>query len=172
MSPEQMNPMGDMDFEGGEDGDDETDPVKSVQKLTGKLAYKIKNLYETQQQVEDDLVKYIMNSIISSIDFQKVQPEVKDEFIDKITNPENQEQNQQPNMGQQPEQPPMEQMQPPPQQPQQPMESFLHRLLTQLNEVECEGDDCDDEKTKKDKERILLLDKSKKSKNNKLSERN
>jgi len=73
----------DMDLEGGEEGDAEPtqDPTKSIQKLTGKLGQKLRDV---EDDVDGDLVKYVVNSVLSALDLEKLDPEDKDEIIEKI----------------------------------------------------------------------------------------
>lgn len=61
--------------------DAETDPIKSVQKLTGKLGQKIR---EIGQNIETQDIKYILNSIISAIPMNKLNDADKNDVIKKI----------------------------------------------------------------------------------------
>lgn len=64
--------------EGGEE-----DPVKSIQKLTGKLSQQIR---DTQDKLEPEDIKYTLNSIISATDINKLSDEDKTDIMNKIEN--------------------------------------------------------------------------------------
>ncbi len=82
-APEGESPEGEMpiDMEGGEmptdDGGDTT--FKSIQKLTGKLAQKIRT--SDEEEMTPDNIKYIVNSILSAVDLSKLEDEDKDEIV-------------------------------------------------------------------------------------------
>jgi hypothetical protein len=65
--------------------DDEEISMKTIQKLTGKLAQKIR-AYDSKE--EEDMspqdVKYVINSILSALDLDKLEDEDKEEIIDKV----------------------------------------------------------------------------------------
>jgi len=65
--------------------DDEEISMKTIQKLTGKLAQKIR-AYDANE--EDEMspqdVKYVINSILSALDLDKLEDEDKEEIIDKV----------------------------------------------------------------------------------------
>jgi hypothetical protein len=63
------------------EGGNEEDPIKSIQKLTGKLAQKIR---DTQEVLSDKDIKYILNSVISATDINKLSDEDKADIIKKI----------------------------------------------------------------------------------------
>lgn len=62
--------------EGGED-----DPIKVIQKLTGKLAQKIR---DAEDKLTDKDIKYTLNSVISATDINKLSDEDKTDIINKI----------------------------------------------------------------------------------------
>jgi hypothetical protein len=66
---------------GGDVDDDGDTPIKSIQKLTGKLSQKLREATE-ELSVED--IKYTINSILSAIDFNKLTDEDKTDIINKI----------------------------------------------------------------------------------------
>lgn len=70
--------------EGGEDmgKDDEGSSLKSVQKLTGKLAQKIRTLDDEEISSKD--IKYVINSILSAVDLDKLEDEDKDEILGRF----------------------------------------------------------------------------------------
>lgn len=93
MSPEGEEPpvddMGGMDdmpdtgeepLEGGEGG---PTTFKSIQKLTGKLAQKIRD-YSGEDELSSKDVKYVINSILSSLDLNSLDDEDKDEILTRF----------------------------------------------------------------------------------------
>lgn len=66
---------------GGDVDDDGDTPIKSIQKLTGKLSQKLREAME-ELSVED--IKYTINSVLSAIDFSKLSDEDKSDIINKI----------------------------------------------------------------------------------------
>jgi hypothetical protein len=75
-----MDDMGDEPSEGGEGG-----PVtfKSIQKLTGKLAQKIRD-YSGEDELSSKDVKYVINSILSSLDLNSLDEEDKEEILTRF----------------------------------------------------------------------------------------
>ena len=79
-----------MDDEGGEEIEgsmdvevtDDEDATKAVQKLTGKLGQKLRDLPETD--MDADIIKYVLNSIISAVDLEKLSEEDKEEMVEKF----------------------------------------------------------------------------------------
>jgi hypothetical protein len=63
------------------EGGDESDPIKNIQKLTGKLAQKIR---DTEEQLNDKDIKYTLNSIISAMNIGKLSDEDKTDVINKL----------------------------------------------------------------------------------------
>jgi hypothetical protein len=94
------------------DNDDEDSVIRQVQRLTGKLGQKIRDCYNSKEGFDDKMVKYVMNSIISAIKFESVNPQVKEALIGRINQVP--EQNQEVPQEQPIEQPPV-QNQPEPQ---------------------------------------------------------
>ena len=76
-SPDEMGPetpdMGDED-DGG-------DFLKGIQKLTGKLGEKLRGHMD---EMESDDLKYVLNSIISAIDLNKLEDSDKDEVVSQL----------------------------------------------------------------------------------------
>jgi hypothetical protein len=96
MSPEgeepSMDGMDDMGDEPSMDGMDdvgeepsEGGPVtfKSIQKLTGKLAQKIRD-YSGEDELSSKDVKYVINSILSSLDLNLLDEEDKEEILTRF----------------------------------------------------------------------------------------
>lgn len=76
------SPENDMDYEDddSEDIDDEEDPVKYIQKLTGKLGQKIRELTDIDPKLE----KYVINSIISALHIDKMDKKDRMDVIRKF----------------------------------------------------------------------------------------
>jgi hypothetical protein len=91
---------------GGDFGDDEDSLTRQVQRLTGKLGQKIRDSYNAKEGFDDKMVKYVMNSIISAIRFENVNPQVKETLIGRIN--QTPEQNQEVPQEQPMEQPPVQ----------------------------------------------------------------
>ena len=79
----------DVDFDGmgsdEEEDDDEPVTMKIIQKLTGKLAQKIRayNSNEEEEMGGDD-VKYVINSVLSSLDLTTLNDDDVEEIIDRL----------------------------------------------------------------------------------------
>jgi len=79
-----------MDDDGGEEIEgsmelevtDDEDATKGVQKLTGKLGQKLRDLPETD--MDADIIKYVLNSIISAVNLDKLSEEDKEEIVEKF----------------------------------------------------------------------------------------
>jgi len=88
-APEEMPEPApeDMDFGGDmEDDDNEEVTLKTIQKLTGKLAQKLRAFQETEegQDMTSKDSKYVINSILSAIDLESLDDEDKEEIVNKI----------------------------------------------------------------------------------------
>jgi hypothetical protein len=62
-----------------EDGDEDTS-FKSIQKLTGKLGQKLRTL-DSQEGLTSENIKYVLNSVISAVDLEKLDEEDKDDIL-------------------------------------------------------------------------------------------
>jgi len=65
-----------VDIEGGEDDD----PTKEIQKLTGKVTQQMRELEEPDPELD----KYVINSVISAIEWESMSEEDKEDIIAKI----------------------------------------------------------------------------------------
>jgi hypothetical protein len=77
-------PIGDDDME-----EDDNEPVtlKTIQKLTGKLAQKLRTFQEDEQGEEEMSskdTKYVINSILSALDLESMDEEDKEEIVSKF----------------------------------------------------------------------------------------
>jgi hypothetical protein len=79
-SPEE--PMDMESPEGGEEPMSDDASFKGIQKLTGKLTQKIRTSDEEEMTPEN--IKYIINSILSAIDLDKLEDEDKEEIMSKF----------------------------------------------------------------------------------------
>ena len=61
-------------------GDDEEISVKVIQKLTGKLGQKLRTLDQQEGLTSED-IKYVLNSIISAVDLEKLSEEDRDDIL-------------------------------------------------------------------------------------------
>lgn len=73
-------PEGETEDEGGKK---EEVSFKSIQKLTGRLTQKIRKYTEEEEMTSDD-TKYIINSILSSLELDVLDDEDVDEIIDRL----------------------------------------------------------------------------------------
>ena len=73
----------DVDMEGGEGFDDleKTPTVKSIQKLTGKLGQKMR---EYEDEMDSDMIKYVLNSVISAVDLEELDDEDRDDIVNRL----------------------------------------------------------------------------------------
>ena len=83
-------PMAEPEMDLGDDMDqDDNEPVtlKSIQKLTGKLAQKLRTFQEDEQADEEMSskdTKYVINSILSALDLDALEEEDKEEIVGKF----------------------------------------------------------------------------------------
>jgi hypothetical protein len=76
------------------DGKGEEDLVtfKTIQKLTGKLAQKIRSFTtDEENEMSSQDVKYVINSILSALDLDLLEPEDAEEIMSKFEGQENEE---------------------------------------------------------------------------------
>ena len=74
----------DVDMEGGEenfDAEEERPTIKSIQKLTGKLGQKMR---EYEDEMDSDMIKYVINSIISAVDLDLLDEEDREDIINRL----------------------------------------------------------------------------------------
>ncbi len=64
------NPFGEEPFDAGVEADEETDPKKFLEQLTGKLGQSLRDYNSKQETVDAGLQKYIINSVISALDLK------------------------------------------------------------------------------------------------------
>ena len=72
---------GDMDM-GGEEGEEEMEGVmKSIQKLTGKLGQKLR---DGEEDLDSEDIKYVINSVLSAVDLDKLEDEDKEDIVSRF----------------------------------------------------------------------------------------
>jgi hypothetical protein len=83
-SPEESDIETDVDMDTEED-DDEVITFKTIQKLTGRLAQKIRTLNDNaDQQMTSKDIKYVINSILSAINLTILEEEDLEDIINKL----------------------------------------------------------------------------------------
>ena len=81
-------PIGDESFDQGpEEADDEVPTFKSIQKLTGKLAQKIRDFKGGDEEMSSNDAKYVVNSILSSLT-DLLNDEDREDIITKLEDTE------------------------------------------------------------------------------------
>lgn len=68
-----------------DNADDEDVSFKTIQKLTGKLAQKIRDLQDNEEEISSKDAKYVINSILSAIS-DNLDDDDKEDIIDKLEN--------------------------------------------------------------------------------------
>lgn len=94
MGGEESSEMDDMSDEpiGGEEDNEEEVSFKSIQKLTGKLAQKLRELMGNEdEEISSKDKKYVINSILSAIELESMEEDDKDDIIDKLEGEEDME---------------------------------------------------------------------------------
>lgn len=76
--------MDDMGGEPSEGGEGEPVTFKSIQKLTGKLAQKIRDYSGNEEELSSKDVKYIINSILSALDLNLLDEDDKEEILTRF----------------------------------------------------------------------------------------
>jgi hypothetical protein len=89
MGGEESSEMDDMSDEpiGGEEDNEEEVSFKSIQKLTGKLAQKLRTFQEDEQgdeEMSSKDTKYVINSILSALDLDSLEEDDKEEIVGKF----------------------------------------------------------------------------------------
>jgi len=72
----------DMDAEIEPSAEEDVD-FKQIQKLTGKLGQKIRTMNDTVGMTSED-IKYVINSIVSALDLEKLDDEDKEDIMNKL----------------------------------------------------------------------------------------
>lgn len=75
-----------LDTENGLEGDEEEggpSNLKLIQKLTGKLSQKLR-MFDKDKGLDSQDIKYVINSIVSAIDLNKLDDDDREDIVDKI----------------------------------------------------------------------------------------
>jgi hypothetical protein len=86
-------PFDDEPFDAGVDADEETDPKKFIEQLTGKLGQSLRKYTEEQGQPDFDLEKFAINSLLSATHTSEMDNEDRKDIIKKINTAGNGEDN-------------------------------------------------------------------------------
>ena len=132
----QMNPF-DTNFDAGVEADENEDPKKYIQQLTGKLSQSLRKYTENNGQPDIDLNKYVAGMIVKQA-MEGLSPDDADEIIDKVKSDEDFSMDN----GQNPQNPPQDQQMPPQQPPMDngqnmmpPNEAYRGRRGNKLTEI-------------------------------------
>jgi hypothetical protein len=77
---EEMDLDLDMEEPMGDEGDDDEGSFKAIQKLTGKLGQKLRT-FDKNQGLSSEDIKYVLNSIISAVELEKLSEEDKEDIL-------------------------------------------------------------------------------------------
>jgi len=83
-SSSNEKPFEDTPFDAGVEADEETDPKKFIEQLTGKLGQSLRKYTEEQGQPDFELEKFAINSLISATHTSEMDEEDKNDIIKKI----------------------------------------------------------------------------------------
>lgn len=89
MEPEdngEDKPFDDEPFDAGVEADEETDPQKYIQQLSGKLGQTLRQYTDETGQPDFDLEKFAINSVISATHTGEMDPEDQKDIIKKVKN--------------------------------------------------------------------------------------
>jgi hypothetical protein len=82
--PASDKPFNDEPFDAGVEADEDTDPKKYIEQLTGKLGQSLRKYTETQGQPDFDLEKFAINSLLSASHTAEMDEEDKKDIIKKV----------------------------------------------------------------------------------------
>jgi hypothetical protein len=80
-------------FDAGVEADEETDPKKFIEQLTGKLGQSLRKYNEEQGQPDFDLEKFVVNSVLSATHTSEMDEDDKKDIIKKVNTAGNDESN-------------------------------------------------------------------------------
>ena len=86
-------PFDDEPFDAGVAADEETDPKKYIEQLTGKLGQSLRKYNEDQGQPDFELEKFAINSLLSATHTSEMDEEDKKDIIKKVNTAGNDESN-------------------------------------------------------------------------------
>jgi hypothetical protein len=77
----------DLDLDAESPADEEEISIKEIQKLTGKLGQKLRTI-DQQDGLSSEDIKYVLNSIISAVDLEKLTEEDKEDILENFEDDE------------------------------------------------------------------------------------
>lgn len=77
-------PFDDEPFEAGVEADEESDPKKFIEQLTGKLGQSLRKYNESQGQPDFELEKFAINSLLSATHTGEMEPNDQEDIIKKV----------------------------------------------------------------------------------------
>jgi hypothetical protein len=83
-APSSDKPFDDEPFDAGVEADEETDPKKYIEQLTGKLGQSLRKFTEDQGQPDFELEKFAINSLLSATHTSEMDEEDKKDIISKV----------------------------------------------------------------------------------------
>ncbi len=83
-APADDKPFDDEPFDAGVEADEETDPKKFIEQLTGKLGQSLRKYNEEQGQPDFDLEKFVINSVLSATHTAEMDEEDRKDIIKKV----------------------------------------------------------------------------------------
>jgi hypothetical protein len=83
-APKDDKPFSDEPFDAGVEADEETDPKKFIQQLTGKLGQSLRKYTEEQGQPDFELEKFAINSLLSATHTAEMDNEDQKDIINKV----------------------------------------------------------------------------------------
>ena len=92
-APSDDKPFDDEPFDAGVEADEETDPKKFIEQLTGKLGQSLRKYNEEQGQPDFDLEKFVVNSVLSATHTSEMDEDDKKDIIKKVNTSGNDESN-------------------------------------------------------------------------------
>ena len=84
-------PFDDKPFDAGVEADENSDPKKFIEQLTGKLGQSLRKYTEQQGQPDFELEKFAINSLLSATHTAEMDSEDKDDIIKKVNTAGNDE---------------------------------------------------------------------------------
>ena len=84
VSPTDDKPFDDTPFDAGVEADEDTDPEKYIQQLSGKLGTTLRKYTEDKGQPDFDLEKFAINSVISATHTAEMDEEDQKDIIKKV----------------------------------------------------------------------------------------
>ena len=77
-------PFDDTPFDAGVEADEESDPKKFIEQLTGKLGQSLRKYNEEQGQPDFELEKFAINSLLSATNTSEMDAEDQKDIISKV----------------------------------------------------------------------------------------